>query len=201
MGAPSAQVQSSQSSQPASKGAGTSASTPSGSGKGSMAATSGQPQIGAPNTYGNTGMAPVDSPGFTTISDMSKVSSNLGPVSGPVAMGQPITMDGLRDQLKTANDQRTFYPAPMQTAPKAYPNTVGPILDSTVSGAPTQANGQLGLGNALNNMGSVAGGQNGQPMAKGSGGGQGGGKGSVIGGLNNGTYHPGSGPKGPGATY
>jgi hypothetical protein len=155
MGAPSAQVQSSQSSDPASKGAGVSPSTPGGSGKGSMSATSGQPQIGAPNTYGNTGMAPVDAPGFTTVADMSKVASNFGPVNGPVPLGQSITMDGLRDQLKTANDQRIFDPAPMQTAPKAYSNTIG-------------------------NMSSVAGGQNGQPngqpMAKGAGGGQGGGK-------------------------
>ena len=64
MGAPSAQVQSSQTSQPASKGAGVSPSTPSGSGKGGqMSAMSGQPQMGQPNTNGNTGLAPID-PGY-----------------------------------------------------------------------------------------------------------------------------------------
>jgi len=61
MGAPSAQVQSNQSSAPAGKNAGVSPSTPSGSGKGaSMAATSGQPQMGQPNTNGNAGLAPVN---------------------------------------------------------------------------------------------------------------------------------------------
>ena len=168
MGAPSAQVQSSQSSAPASKGAGTSASTPSGSGKGSMAATSGQPTMGSPNTNGNTGMTPVN-PNF------------VSPVDGSTG-GNP------------------------------YPNTVGPILDSTVSGSPKQATGQLGINNALNNMGSVAGGPNGQPMAKGGGGGQGGGKGvaSAAGtgksindpmGMIENTYHPNAGPQGPGSSY
>jgi hypothetical protein len=62
MGAPSAQVQSPQSSTPASKGAGVSPSTPSGSGKSAtMAATSGQPTMGQPNTNGNTGLAPISS--------------------------------------------------------------------------------------------------------------------------------------------
>ena len=62
MGAPSAQVQSPQSSTPASKGAGISPSTPAPAGKGtsSMSAISGQPTIGQPNTNGNTGMNPVN---------------------------------------------------------------------------------------------------------------------------------------------
>ena len=61
MGAPSAQVQSSQSSEPAGKGAGISPSTPGGNGKGaSMSALSGQPTMGQPNTNGNAGLAPVN---------------------------------------------------------------------------------------------------------------------------------------------
>lgn len=64
MGAPSAQVQSNQTSQPASKNAGQSASSEPGSGKGGqggqMSSMSGQPQIGQPNTNGNTGLAPVN---------------------------------------------------------------------------------------------------------------------------------------------
>ena len=61
MGAPSAQVQSPQSSQPASKGAGQSASSEPGSGKGGqMSAISGQPKMGQPNTNGNTALAPVN---------------------------------------------------------------------------------------------------------------------------------------------
>lgn len=167
MGAPSAQVQSPQSSTPASKGAGVSPSTPSGSGKASMAATSGQPTMGQPNTYGNTGMIPVN-PNFVR------------------------KIDGI-------------------TNGNPYPNTVGPIADSTVSGSPKQATGQLGINNALNNMNSVAGGPNGQPAGKGGGGGQGGGKGIASApstgkavndpmGLIEDTYHPG-GYQGPGANY
>ena len=162
MGAPSAQVQSSQSSDPASKGAGTSPSTPSGNGKGaSMSATSGQPQMGQPNTYGNTGLAPVDVSGFTTISDTSKVASNTGPVNGPVPLGQSITMAELQNQTKAANDRRTFDPAPMQTAPKAYSNFVAPTDGSTNNNP---------YPNTINNMGAVAGGPNGQPIGKGAGG-------------------------------
>ena len=55
MGAPSAQVQSSQSSSPSGKGAGSSPSSEP-MGKGSMSATSGQPTIGQPNTNSNTGL-------------------------------------------------------------------------------------------------------------------------------------------------
>ena len=62
MGAPSAQVQSPQSSTPASKGAGISPSTPAPAGKGtaSMSAVSGQPTIGQPNLNGNAGLAPIN---------------------------------------------------------------------------------------------------------------------------------------------
>lgn len=56
MGAPSAQVQSSQSSQPASKGAGISPSTPSQT----MSLGSAQPSMGQPNTNGNSGLQPVN---------------------------------------------------------------------------------------------------------------------------------------------
>lgn len=56
MGAPSAQVQSSQSSSPAGKNAGVSPSTP----KQTMSLTSGQPTMGQPNTNGNTGLQPVN---------------------------------------------------------------------------------------------------------------------------------------------
>jgi hypothetical protein len=59
MGAPTAQVQSSQTSQPASKGAGQSPSSDKTTV--SLGGLSGQPSIGQPNTNGNTGMAPVNS--------------------------------------------------------------------------------------------------------------------------------------------
>ena len=55
MGAPTAQVQSSQSSAPAGKNAGVSPSTPSQS----MSLTSGQPTMGQPNANGNAGLQPV----------------------------------------------------------------------------------------------------------------------------------------------
>lgn len=97
MGAPSAQVQSPQSSQPASKGAGASPSTPSGSGKGGgiASAMSGQPQIGQPNTNGNTGLAPVNanfvSPtdGATPTNPYPNTIGDMGsPAGGP--NGQPL---------------------------------------------------------------------------------------------------------------
>jgi len=57
MGAPSAQVQSNQSSAPAGKGAGRSPSSePIGKGGASMSSISGQPTIGQPNTNSNTGL-------------------------------------------------------------------------------------------------------------------------------------------------
>lgn len=58
MGAQSAQVQSSQTSQPAGKGAGES---PSSEAKTiSLSGLSGQPGLGQPNTNGNAGLAPVN---------------------------------------------------------------------------------------------------------------------------------------------
>lgn len=61
MGAPTAQVQPSQSSAPASKGAGQSASSEAPAGKGGrLASMSGQPTMGQPNTNGNTNLAPID---------------------------------------------------------------------------------------------------------------------------------------------
>lgn len=66
MGAQSAQVQSSQTSQPAGKGAGES---PSSEKKTiSLAGLSGQPGLGQPNTNGNTGLAPVN-PTFVSPTD------------------------------------------------------------------------------------------------------------------------------------
>ena len=57
MGAPTSQVQPSQSSAPAGKGAGVSPSSePMGKGGASMSAISGQPTIGQPNTNSNTGL-------------------------------------------------------------------------------------------------------------------------------------------------
>lgn len=66
MGAQSAQVQSSQTSQPASKGAGQSASSEKTTM--SLGGLSGQPSLGQPNTNGNTGLAPVNS-GFIAPND------------------------------------------------------------------------------------------------------------------------------------
>lgn len=66
MGAPSAQVQSPQSSAPASKGAGTSPSTPTQS----VSALSGQPTMGQPNANGNAGLQPVNT-GYVAPTDGS----------------------------------------------------------------------------------------------------------------------------------
>lgn len=89
MGAPSAQVQSPQSSQPASKGAGVSPSTPSGSGKGGqMSSMSGQPQMGQPNTNGNVAIRPVNTnfvapnDGVTDANPYPNTIGNVGSVAG-----------------------------------------------------------------------------------------------------------------------
>ena len=58
MGAPTAQVQSSQTSQPASKGAGQSPSSDKTTV--SLGGLSGQPAMGQPNTNGNSGLDPVN---------------------------------------------------------------------------------------------------------------------------------------------
>lgn len=58
MGAPTAQVQSSQTSQPASKGAGQSPSSEKSTV--TFPGMSGQPQMGQPNTNGNTGLDPIN---------------------------------------------------------------------------------------------------------------------------------------------
>lgn len=69
MGAPTAQVQPSQSSTPASKGAGQSASSEAPTGKGGqLTAMSGQPTVGEPNTNGNSGLTPI-SAGYTAPQD------------------------------------------------------------------------------------------------------------------------------------
>lgn len=151
MGAPTAQVQSSQTSQPAGKNVSSSPSPGTGKG-GQMSMSSGQPQMGQPNTNGNSPLRPVN-------------ANFVSPTDG-VTNGNP------------------------------YPNTIG-------------------------SLGSVAGGNNGQPesqpMAKGGGSGQGNGKG-VAGAVEHGGeinplmgYDEGTGtnpllnnnkaPTGPGAFY
>lgn len=87
MGAPSAQVQPSQTSAPAGKNAGVSPSTPQPSGKGASLAkeitnktistTSGQPAMGQPNTNGNVGLAPVN-PSLNSVNDV-KYANTVAP--------------------------------------------------------------------------------------------------------------------------
>ena len=90
MGAPSPQVQSPQSSAPASKGAGVSPSTPAGSGKASMSAISGQPTMGQPNVNGNSGLAPVNAnfvapnDGVTNSNPYPNTIGNMGSVAGGI---------------------------------------------------------------------------------------------------------------------
>jgi hypothetical protein len=82
MGAQTAQVQSPQSSQPASKGAGQSASSEPGSGKGGqMSAMSGQPRMGQPNTNGNTALKPVDA-GFLN-TPINNFETSSGVINNP----------------------------------------------------------------------------------------------------------------------
>ena len=103
MGAPSAQVQSSQTSRPASKGAGQSASSEPGSGKGGqISSMSGQPTMGQPNTNGNTDLAPIN-PGLSQDSPRGK-----GGQSG-----------GYQSQNAFVSGQDGPTPA------NPYPNTVG----------------------------------------------------------------------------
>jgi hypothetical protein len=96
MGAPSAQVQSSQTSDPASKGAGQSASSEPGSGKGGQISTmSGQPTMGQPNTNGNTALAPIN-PNFVA-SNNGATNSNPYPNTiggGSNSAGQPMGKGG-----------------------------------------------------------------------------------------------------------
>jgi hypothetical protein len=95
MGAPSSQVQSSQSSAPAGKGASASpGSQP--MGKGSMSATSGQPTMGQPNTNSNTGLGMVN----PTIAAPSDKQTNGNPY--PNTVGQMDTFAG------SSNNQPTF---------------------------------------------------------------------------------------------
>ena len=97
MGAPTAQVQSSQSSAPASKNAGVSPSTPQPTGKGvgglaqeiqnkTITATSGQPSMGQPNTNGNAGLAPVN-PSLNSVNDV-KYANTVAP-TGDVQKALP----------------------------------------------------------------------------------------------------------------
>jgi hypothetical protein len=107
MGAPTAQVQSSQTSQPAGKGAGDSPSSETKSI--SLSGLSGQPAIGQPNTNGNTGLAPVN------------------PTYGD---GSPSGKGGQAGQPQTA----TSFVAQQDGATNAnpYPNTVGQISNQSM---------------------------------------------------------------------
>ncbi len=82
MGAQTAQVQSTQSSQPAGKGAGESASSEKKTI--SLSGLSGQPGLGQPNTNGNTGLAPIN-PTFVAPSDgvtnANPYSNTVGQIS------------------------------------------------------------------------------------------------------------------------
>ena len=100
MGAPTAQVQSSQTSQPAGKGAGDSASSETKSV--SLSGLSGQPALGQPNTNGNTGLAPIN-PGLGDGSPSGKGGQ----------AGQPQTSNSFVAQQDGV------------TPSNPYPNTVG----------------------------------------------------------------------------
>ena len=124
-----------------------------------------------------------------------------------------------------AGDQLTSALSPdfQRKIPTPYQDTVGQVPSGTgmngtitlpgdggqpVMGQPnTSGNtGMTPVGTGLNNGNSFMqfgeGGDNTSPMGKGGGAGQSSGKGSAIGGdVQNGTYHPDSGPQGPGATY
>jgi hypothetical protein len=82
MGAQSAQVQSTQSSQPAGKGAGESPSSETKTI--SLSGLSGQPGLGQPNTNGNTGLAPVN-PTFVApqggVTDQNPYANTVGKIS------------------------------------------------------------------------------------------------------------------------
>lgn len=106
MGAPTAQVQSSQTSQPAGKGAGDS---PSSERKTiSLSGMSGQPAIGQPNTNGNTGLAPIN-PGLGS----GNPSGKSGQAAGPQT---PNNFVAGQDGVTPANP---------------YPNTVGQISNQS----------------------------------------------------------------------
>ena len=100
MGAPTAQVQSSQTSQPAGKGAGDSPSSEKTTV--SLGGMSGQPGLGQPNTNGNTGLAPVN-PGL----------GNPSPSGKGGQAGQPQTASSFVSGQDGA------------TSTNPYPNTVG----------------------------------------------------------------------------
>jgi hypothetical protein len=115
MGAQSAQVQTPQSSQPASKGAGQSASSEPGSGKGGqMSSMSGQPSIGQPNTNGNTSLAPVN-PGFGM--DQRAIDANPKGYSNFFNRAKQQEFQNPGFTFLAQNDGVT------QTNP--YPNTIG----------------------------------------------------------------------------
>jgi hypothetical protein len=128
MGAPSAQVQSSQTSQPASNGAGVSPSTPSGSGKGEqMSAMFGQPQMGQPNTNNNTGLDLVKS-GFIPTTGYD--DNNHMQIPGFGATTGYVNNDHMRPVGYTDNDHmqpKFSFTAPDDgiTVGNPYPNTIG----------------------------------------------------------------------------
>ena len=107
MGAPTAQVQSSQTSQPAGKGAGDSASSETKSV--SLSGLSGQPALGQPNTNGNTGLAPIN-PGLSD--------------------GSPSGKGGQAGQPQTPNNFVAGQDGVTPSNP--YPNTVGQISNQSM---------------------------------------------------------------------
>ena len=112
MGAPTAQVQSPQSSQPASKGAGQSASSEPGSGKsGQMSAMSGQPRMGQPNTNGNTALKPVDA-GF-----LNTPINNFETSSGVINNPNPSYSNTIGNMGGMNNIQPTPLPSPNMPPP------------------------------------------------------------------------------------
>jgi len=152
MGAPSSQVQSSQSSLPAGKGASASPSSPGGS---SMSATSGHPMMGNPNTNSNVGgnqvtnmnnaaqagAAGKGASASPSYQPMGKGGASMSATSGQPTMGQPNTNSNTPMAMPQTNMMNPSMVAQGdgQTSGNPYPNTIG-------------------------GLGSVAGGPNGQPQ-------------------------------------
>jgi len=152
MGAPSAEVQSSQSSRSASKGDGQSASSDPGTGKGGqMSSMSGQPQMGQPNSNGNTDWDPID-PGYnispTNRSDMANApAATWGDGFAQQMSKEPQTWDQIQNQqldyTKQAYQSAHPYETRMEnpnstfvarqdgiTNANPYPNTIGGTSNS-----------------------------------------------------------------------
>jgi hypothetical protein len=139
MGAQSAQVQSTQSSQPAGKGAGDS---PSSERKTlSLSGLSGQPGLGQPNTNGNTGLAPVNSgldpqaisanpQGFQDFTLGAKQQELQHPGSTYLSQGSPSGKGGQAGQPQTASSFVSGQDGATNANP--YPNTVGQISNQSM---------------------------------------------------------------------